>query len=490
MNEINQRGRVSIVAIVLVIAVSAFLPFAFMGWKDLYESFLEANPPEIHLESPPRGIGITPVHLKIQLTDLQSGLDEVVVRARQRNSAREIDRQSLKGVREAVITLEFPAEQSGFEEGKLHLEIRAFDRSLWSNRGEANFDFTVDYRKPLVEMLSTQHNSRVGGSQIAFYRAVDENLAISGVRVGNRVFQGYPARLFDTDFEDESLFVVVYAIPLEFVGNANIPVKVFAEDSVGNPRSEDFYNKIKDRQLLRRKVVMAPSFLRGTVRQLGEAYIPTLQKELAELGEELELKTRSGSPERRLEEFQILNSSQRNSDLEKLLPKMKESRFQRYWQQSFLPQAGVLRYGFGEELVYFNEDRAIATHVQDGYELKARSDDEEVVAANSGVVFFSQQLGARGFTVGIDHGLGISSVYSHLESVTASVGETVEIGDVIGVMGRTGMIESRGAGFQVFVLGVAVDPGEWLSKSWFYDHVTQKSREVKRVLGITTLNPF
>ena len=43
-----------------------------------------------------------------------------------------------------------------------------------------------------------------------------------------------------------------------------------------------------------------------------------------------------------------------------------------------------------------------------------------------------------GGTVIMDHGHGISSIYSHLENVLVSVGDQINQGDIIGTVGSTG----------------------------------------------------
>src|SRR5690606_18913393 len=105
------------------------------------------------------------------------------------------------------ITIDFPGAQTEVEEGEAVVEIRAFDRAFFNNASEKLLRLKVDFRRPYVELLSTQHNVRRGGSQVAFYRVVDEDVAISGVKVGNDTFLGFPARGIDEEFQDKTLHV-------------------------------------------------------------------------------------------------------------------------------------------------------------------------------------------------------------------------------------------------------------------------------------------
>lgn len=61
-----------------------------------------------------------------------------------------------------------------------------------------------------------------------------------------------------------------------------------------------------------------------------------------------------------------------------------------------------------------------------------------VVATNQGVVRLAEHLLSGGKTVIIDHGIGLSSTYMHLDSITVDEGQTVARGEQIGTLGMTG----------------------------------------------------
>ena len=71
-----------------------------------------------------------------------------------------------------------------------------------------------------------------------------------------------------------------------------------------------------------------------------------------------------------------------------------------------------------------------------------RPDDvgDPVVAAATGVVTTAVPNGTRGYGryVVVDHGNGESSLYAHLQSVTVGLGQTVDQGTLIGLLGDTG----------------------------------------------------
>ena len=62
-----------------------------------------------------------------------------------------------------------------------------------------------------------------------------------------------------------------------------------------------------------------------------------------------------------------------------------------------------------------------------------------IKSSGSGVVTMAEDdLYYTGGTIIMDHGHGISTIYSHLESVMVSVGDKINQGDIIGTVGSTG----------------------------------------------------
>ena len=87
---------------------------------------------------------------------------------------------------------------------------------------------------------------------------------------------------------------------------------------------------------------------------------------------------------------------------------------------------------------------------------------KNIYAAQSGTVITAYGdggwHGGFGNYVIIDHGGELSTVYAHCSSVTVSVGQTVNKGDVIGYVGSTGWSTGNHLHFETRVDGTAVDP--------------------------------
>lgn len=84
-----------------------------------------------------------------------------------------------------------------------------------------------------------------------------------------------------------------------------------------------------------------------------------------------------------------------------------------------------------------------------------------IYAAAPGIVVMADTLNIRGNTIAIDHGWGVYTVYAHQTEFTVSLGERVEIGQIIGLAGSTGRVTGPHLHWEVWVNGVAVNPITW-----------------------------
>jgi len=85
-------------------------------------------------------------------------------------------------------------------------------------------------------------------------------------------------------------------------------------------------------------------------------------------------------------------------------------------------------------------------------------EDPTVISAGAGVVTFAAADGNAGNMVTIEHGSGIESRYFHLDSIAVDVGDFVNAGDAIGVMGDTGLTNGAHLHFELIVAGKHLDP--------------------------------
>lgn len=81
-----------------------------------------------------------------------------------------------------------------------------------------------------------------------------------------------------------------------------------------------------------------------------------------------------------------------------------------------------------------------------------------VLAADSGVVVEAGWISGYGYTVIIDHGNGLSTLYAHNSEVTVSPGQSVSQGQVICYSGSTGYSTGPHLHFEVRLNGSPVNP--------------------------------
>ncbi len=82
-----------------------------------------------------------------------------------------------------------------------------------------------------------------------------------------------------------------------------------------------------------------------------------------------------------------------------------------------------------------------------------------IKSSGSGVVTMAEDdLYYTGGTIIMDHGHGISTIYSHLETIMVSVGDKINQGDIIGTVGSTGRSTGPHLDFRVNWFQVRLDP--------------------------------
>ncbi|HBC92798.1 MAG TPA: peptidase M23 [Pelotomaculum sp.] len=86
----------------------------------------------------------------------------------------------------------------------------------------------------------------------------------------------------------------------------------------------------------------------------------------------------------------------------------------------------------------------------------------KVAAAAGGTVIFTGWDGGYGKSVQISHGGGLVTHYAHLSSIEVSNGETVERGELIGMVGSTGSSDGPHLHFEVLVGGQPRNPVNYL----------------------------
>jgi murein DD-endopeptidase MepM/ murein hydrolase activator NlpD len=133
----------------------------------------------------------------------------------------------------------------------------------------------------------------------------------------------------------------------------------------------------------------------------------------------------------------------------------------RYWQGVFLrPDTRAISSLFGNWRAYNGGAYATFHGGVDfyGYE------KEPIHAPAAGRVVYADHLVICGNTTIIDHGWGVYTRYCHQNKIEVQVGEMVQAGQEIGLIGHTGRADGAHLHWEVWVNGFQVNPLQWLAE--------------------------
>ena len=89
----------------------------------------------------------------------------------------------------------------------------------------------------------------------------------------------------------------------------------------------------------------------------------------------------------------------------------------------------------------------------------AADEGTHIKSSGNGIVTMAEDdLYYTGGTIIMDHGHGISTIYSHLENVLVSVGDKINQGDIIGTVGSTGRSTGPHLDFRINWFQTRLDP--------------------------------
>jgi murein DD-endopeptidase MepM/ murein hydrolase activator NlpD len=306
----------------------------------------------------------------------------------------------------------------------------------------------VRRRPPRLELVSTQHYARQGGSGAAVYR-VGETALRSGVRAGGFEAVGFPLPGGGPDDR-----FVLYAVPWNF-GDAG-QVRLFAEDDAGNRSELPFLDLLKIMPARTDTIPVSDDFLARVVPAIA-SQTPGFKA--------------SGSL---LDQYLEINGELRRQELARIVELSLASRPVFLWSGPFLQMPNTaLKANFAQTRTYLYDGREVDRQTHLGLDLASTS-RAPVPAPNSGVVVFAGFLSLYGNAIVIDHGYGLLSLCGHMASIDVAVGDSVTRGQIIGASGATGLAGGDHLHLEIFVQGESVDPLEWLDGKWIRDNIASK----------------
>jgi murein DD-endopeptidase MepM/ murein hydrolase activator NlpD len=336
-------------------------------------------------------------------------------------------------------------------EGEAVLRATASRPAGWLRRPQPTVvERTVDVRRrpPRLELVSSQHYARQGGSGAVAYR-VGGNVLRSGVRAGDFEATGFP--LDGGGPEDR---FVLYAIPWD-LSDASA-VRLFAVDDAGNRTEQPFLDLLK---------AMPP---RTDTIRVGDDFLARVVPAIASQTPGFDS---SGSL---LDQYLVINGELRARELKRVAELAQTSQSAFLWSGPFLQMANTaLKANFAQTRSYVYDGEVVDRQTHLGLDL-ASTARAPVPAPNAGVVVFAGWLTLYGNAVIIDHGYGLLSLAGHMASIDVAAGDLVTRGQTIGTSGATGLAGGDHLHLEIFVQGQSVDPLEWFDAKWIRDNLASK----------------
>jgi murein DD-endopeptidase MepM/ murein hydrolase activator NlpD len=318
----------------------------------------------------------------------------------------------------------------------------------------------VRLEPPRVAVVSTHHYVNHGGSEMIVYRASPPDVR-TGVRVGDVEYPGFPASGAGVT-ADPALKVAFFA--LLYDQDLNAPIAVFAQDEADNQAKVSFVEKVFPKPFKRSKIELDDRFLQRVVPEILE-HAPELKIAAPPSGGDM------------LPAFLKINGQLRQMNTEQIATIASKTSASRLWQGPFVQLGNSqVEASFADHRTYFYKGQEVDRQVHLGFDLAVTS-NVPVVAANAGTVLNASWLGIYGNCIMIDHGMGVASLYGHLSSFDAKVGDTVTKGQTIGRSGMTGLAGGDHLHFTMLVNGHPVNPVEWWDAHWVQDRVDRKLRD-------------
>jgi hypothetical protein len=390
----------------------------------------------------------SPQEIQLKATDQRSGIQQVSIVLEQEGKDLQLFNKSfprqawLSKAGPATIeeTLTLDVQKAGAKEGQAKLRITVHDFSL-NGRLQGNatthvFPVTIDTRAPRVHIEHSQQYMAPGGSGIVVY-SISEPSERHGVMLDNNFFQGYPLK------GSKKRFIAYIALPWD--SEKPEQMRVVGVDQAGNEGSSTFSMHVKAAQEKRDRINVSDGFLNKKVPEFQESY-----PELAGTN---------------LESYLFVNRTIRTRNAEKIAALCKNTASEQIWEDRFLRMAGAGKAGFADQRTYYYKGKAIDYQTHLGMDI-ASTAKAPIEAANKGKIIFADYLGIYGNMVMIDHGQGLTSLYSHLSRITVELGQLVEKGEVIGNSGTSGMAGGDHLHFSMLVHGIFVTPVEWWDQHW------------------------
>lgn len=428
--------------IIAVLVVSAALIAAGVGLRPYFES----APPQIAVTPEADVLGVAPIAVRV--TDAGTGLKSVAVTLSQGGTDHALaTEQFAQPLPDKSWTFE-AAKIAGLKEGPAVLRIVARD-GAWFKPNETAVEkkLTIDTTPPVLELIADDRYVNFGGVGAIVYKPSADTVT-SGIRLGNRFFPGHAGQIKGQPDHWIALFAHTYDTP------PDARPTLVATDKAGNTREQKIGYELKNVAYRKSTIPISDAFLQNKILPLVT-----------------DTAVRQGAPK---DAFVAVNKTLRKANEEKIAEITSKVTPTKQWDGAFAQLSNSkVEANFADARTYTLNGETVDTALHLGYDLSVTK-QYPVEAANAGTVVFIGDLGIYGNTVILDHGLGLFTLYSHLSSIDAKVGDAVTKRQIIGKTGETGLAAGDHLHYGVYLAGVSVLPVEWWDQKWIDDNVAPK----------------
>jgi hypothetical protein len=435
----------------LSVSVFAVILIALGAWWFL-STVGETGKPSVEIGREAGAIG-KQKEIGVVFSDKGQGLRHTEVAIIQDNKRHVISTMDYPHKKEAhkKETIAVDASALKLHDGGASLTAAAVDYSLWKNRAEASLPIRIDLLPPQISLSTVQNYINTGGACVVSY-GVSEAAAKTGVEAWG-IF--YPA--YKTAGGGQDLYVAYFALPDE-IPQGKEQIALIAVDEAGNQTLSSLPIVIRKKKFVSDKMVLSDAFLNRKM--------PEFQSEIPQL-----------SGKTPLDVFIEVNTRIREDNLKTIQAACKKTEGRRLWHGAFLRMKNSApKAFFGDRRTYFYNGTMIGTSIHNGVDLASVA-KAPIEAANDGIVRFTGTTGIYGNSIIIDHGMGVSTLYSHLSSMGVKVDQIVKKGEIIGSSGMTGLAGGDHLHFGVAINGQFVNPVEWWDPHWIADNISSKIGE-------------
>jgi murein DD-endopeptidase MepM/ murein hydrolase activator NlpD len=300
-------------------------------------------------------------------------------------------------------------------EGPHELLIQTADTSLFGHIRSRRYEITVDRTPPVLSLLPASTNTFQGDTLAVYIKAGEKLHDLEAV------FLGKTYTFFSRE-GGEPVYRALIGIPVLQPAKA-FPLTLHATDLAGNSSELGLDVRLLQKGFHKEAITLTP-----TKAGLLTDYV-AIREDYR--------KIRAA--------FAVLSKRQ-------------------LWRQGFIrPADGRVTSDFGEQRVFNTK----VYSVHGGIDI-ANKAGTPVHASNAGIVLLAERLHLFGNAVIIDHGQGVHTMYAHMRKLEVTKNQKVVKGQLIGLMGDTGLTTGPHVHWEMRVHGVVVNPTQWITQAFDY----------------------